>query len=274
MLALLGAVLGALAYGTATVLQAVGVRRMAAVPHASSWPARARAGRLYAVGLALDGAGFIASLAALQTLPLFLVESMLASSVGVTAVLAVAFLGLRLAALEIGALVVTGSGLVLLAVGAHEGPAHRMDATGGWLLLAGAVVVALTFAVGLADRDRARSSLVLAAASGLGFGLTGIVARVLDASNPLWRTVFQPQLWALVLAGAVAVVAYGFALERGRTTSVAAITFAVETVIPAVIGLAWLGDSVRHGFAAVAVLGFIATLGGCLALAGHAEVAA
>lgn len=272
MLALVGAVLAAIAYGAATVLQAVGVQRMAAVPRDASWWARGRAGWLYAVGLALDGGGFLASLAALQSLPLFLVESMLASSVGITALLAVVLLGVRLSRREVGALVVIGVGLVLLAAGAHEGPARHVGTLGGWWLLAGAGLVSLVFAAGLLDRDRRRSSLVLASASGLGFGLTGIVARIFDASNPLWHTIFQPQLWALILAGAVALVAYGFALDRGRTTSVAAITFATETVIPAGIGLAFLGDGIRSGFAAVAVLGFVATLGGCLTLAGRAEL--
>lgn len=272
MLALVGAVLAAIAYGAATVLQALGVQRMAAAPQDASWRARARLGWLYAVGLALDAGGFVASLAALQTLPLFLVESMLASSVGVTAVLAVVFLGVQLSRREVAVLVVVGIGLVLLAVSAHEGPARQVGTSGGWWLLGGSGVVALIFVAGLLDSGRARSSLVLAVASGLGFGLTGIVARVLNTSNPLWHTVFQPQLWALIIAGAIALIAYGFALDRGRTTSVAAVTFAMETVIPAAIGLAFLGDGVRSGFVVVASLGFVATLGGCLALAGHAEI--
>ncbi|HWC23733.1 MAG TPA: hypothetical protein VG502_15675 [Flexivirga sp.] len=272
MLALLGAVLAAIAYGAATVLQAIGVQRIAAAPAGASWLERGRAGWLYAVGLALDAGGFLASLAALQSLPLFLVESMLASSVGVTAVLAVVLLGVRLSRREVAVLVMVGIGLVLLAVSAHEGNARLVGTAGSWLLLGGAGLVTAVFIAGLLDADRGRSSLVLASASGLGFGLTGIVARVLDTSNPLWHTVFQPQLWALIVAGAVALVAYGFALDRGRTTSVAAITFATETVIPAAIGLAFLGDGVRSGFVIVAVLGFVATLGGCVALAGHAEV--
>lgn len=272
MLAMVGAVLAAVAYGAATVLQAMGVQRMAAAPSDASWRDRARAGWLYAVGLALDASGFLASLAALHSLPLFLVESMLASSVGVTAVLAVAFLGVRLSHREVAILVVIGVGLVLLAISAQEGPARQLSTAGGWLLLGGSGLVALIFCAGLLDSDRARSSLVLAIASGLGFGLTGIVARVFDTSNPLWHTLLQPQVWALIIAGAIALVAYGFALDRGRTTSVAAITFAMETVIPAAVGLAFLGDGVRSGFVIVASLGFVVTLGGCLALAGHAEI--
>lgn len=272
MLALAGAVLAAIAYGAATILQAIGVRRLREAPAGSSLLVRCRAGWLYAAGLALDGSGFVLSFAALRSLPLFLVESMLASSVGVTAVLAVLLLRVRLSPPEIVALVGTGSGLVLLAVSAQEGAARRVGGGGEWLLLAGGVVVAAVLAIGLVDRDRRRSSMTLAVASGLGFGLSGIVARVLRASDPLWRTLGSPALWSLVLGGAVALVAYGFALDRGRTTSVAAITFAVETILPATVGLAFLGDEIRRGLVVAAVLGFGVTLGGCLALAGRAEV--
>lgn len=272
MLALLGAALAAIAYGSATILQAVGVRRLAVAPAGSSLLDRCRLGWPYGVGLALDGLGFLLSIAALQSLPLFVVESMLASSVGVTALLAVLLLHVRLARREVLALVVAGIGLVLLAISAQQGPAREIGSTGGWAMLGGAVAVVAVFAAGLADDRAARSSVLLAGAAGLGFGLTGIAARGLRVSDPWWHTLALPALWALVLGGAVAIVAYGFALDRGRTTTVAAITFAVETVIPAGIGLGWLGDSVRHGFAVVAVVGFAATLGGCLVLAGRAEV--
>jgi len=105
-LGLLGALLAALAYGAATVLQAVGVRRVAALPPGTALRDRARTGWPYAVGLALDALGFLASVAALRTLPLFLVESAVASSVAVTAVLSVVVLGVRLRTAEVVALMV------------------------------------------------------------------------------------------------------------------------------------------------------------------------
>ena len=69
--------------------------------------------------------------------------------------------------------------------------------------------------------------------------------------------------------------AFAVALERGRVVTVAAVTFAVETVVPAAIGLVWLGDAVRPGpsWVVVAVLGVVATLGGSIALASHVEPA-
>ena len=74
--------------------------------------------------------------------------------------------------------------------------------------------------------------------------------------------------------GVLASVAYGYALSRGRVTTVAAITFSVETVVPAIIGLSWLGDHVRSHLQVVALLGFVLTLGGCVLLAGRSEAPA
>jgi hypothetical protein len=52
---------------------------------------------------------------------------------------------------------------------------------------------------------------------------------------------------------------------------VAAVTFAVETVVPAVVGYAVLGDRARPGFLPVAVAGLLLTLGAAIALSRHSE---
>lgn len=272
LVALLGAAVAAIAYGTATVLQAIGVQRMAAIPDGAALWTRLVAGRLYAFGLILDVLGFLASVASLRTLPLFLVESAVASSVAVTAVLAVLVLDLRLRHAEITALAVIGVGLVLLAVSAEPGPAHHAGAVAGWVLLGTVALVALMLLIGLRDANSARASLILATAAGAGYGLVGIAARALEVRHPWWRTAADPVLWALLAQGALAVIAYGFALHRGRVTTVAAITMVVETVFPAIAGLVFLGDAVRDHLMLLAVIGFVATLAGSLALANQAEV--
>ncbi len=73
----------------------------------------------YLVGLGADGVGFLFSLVALQFLPLFLSEALLASSVGFTAVLAVLFLKVTLSSMERLAVPGLIVGLVLLAISAR-----------------------------------------------------------------------------------------------------------------------------------------------------------
>jgi drug/metabolite transporter (DMT)-like permease len=274
-LGVLGALVAAVAYGAATVLQAIGVRRFADAP-LRPWTQRLWAGRLFGLGLALDAAGFLASVLALRTLPLFVVESAIASSVGVTAVLSAVVLHVRLTGRERLALACTAAGLVALALSARQGPALRPDGV-GLLVLCAALPVAAILALGWRlPRDSRLGVTVLSATAGLGFGGVGVAARVLDLPHPWWHAAGDPLVIALMVHTGLAMTAYAVALERGRATTVAAVTFAVETLVPAAIGLLWLGDAVRPGpgWALVAVLGCAATLGGSIALVSHSERAA
>lgn len=269
---LAGALLAALAYGTATVLQAIGVRRLARLPAGSGLRMRVRVGYPFPLGLALDGVGFASSLAALRTMPLFLVESAVASAVAVTAVLAVIILRVRLLVREVVALAGVAVGLVLLAVSAVDGPARPGADRIGWWVLAAVVPLAAVVAVARRHHSRGASVVLLAAASGLGYGMVGIAARVLVLPHPWWGALADPALWAVVGHGVIGIVAYASALERGRTTSVAAISVAVETLVPAAVGLLLLGDAVRPHLAPVAAAGFVVTVGACLVLSLRAEL--
>jgi hypothetical protein len=62
-------------------------------------------------------------------------------------------------------------------------------------------------------------------------------------------------------------------LQRGSVTAATAALFAAETVGPAAVGLAFLGDAARPGLAPLASAGFAVTLGACLALTRYATVA-
>jgi drug/metabolite transporter (DMT)-like permease len=263
--ALIGAFGAALLYGVGTVLQAAGLRRSARSAATTAW-ARALAAWPYLLGLALDGLGFLASVAALRSLPLFVVESAVASSVAVTAVLARFFLGGRLERSALIALVMVGVGLLALAASAVEGPGVPLGGAGGRLVLLATIPVAV---LGLfASRLRTGIAVpLLAVVAGLGFGGTGVAARVLRLTRPWERELADPVLWALLVYALIALVAYGLALQRGSVTVVAAVTFTVETVVPAAIGLLWLGDKVRPGTEWLTVVAFALTLGGSVRLA-------
>lgn len=264
---IIGALVAAVCYGVASVLQAVAARRSAVGDGLDPRLLfRLLKQAPYLAGIGLDLLGFLASIAALRTLPLFFVEAAVASSVGVTVLLAVVVLGLRLQRREIVALVALGVGLVLLAISAKAEDAHPLPRAGEWALLAG---VAGVFAFGIvsARSTHRRSGVSLAIGAGLGFAGLGIAARALVVPRPLWRVVEEPLVWAVVGYGVAGMLLFATALQRGSVTTATALTFAVETVIPAVVGLAFLGDSPRSGFAGVAAGGFALTLAGATALA-------
>ena len=68
-----------------------------------------------------------------------------------------------------------------------------------------------------------------------------------------------------------ALLLFGTALQRGSVTTASAVMFVVETVVPAAVGLALLGDRTRPGFAPVAAAGFALTLACAVLLARFAD---
>lgn len=264
---IVGAFVAALCYGTASVLQAVGARRES--DSAGLDPRLlvrlARQGP-YLAGTALDLVGFLASIVALRTLPLFFVQAAVASSIGVTALLAARWLDARLARREVLVLAGLGAGLVLLAVAAEPEGATGASRPVQWGVLAG---LALVVAVGTAAARSTSpwSASVLALGAGLSFGGVGIAARAIALPASWWRVVTEPLAWAIAGYGGLALLLFAVALQRGPVTTATAITFSVETVVPAAVGLLLLGDRARPGFAPVAGLGFVVTVGCAVALA-------
>jgi drug/metabolite transporter (DMT)-like permease len=260
------ALFAALAYGGASVLQGVAASRAESgsgldprlmVRLARSVP--------YVSGVGLDLAAFVASLVALQTLPLFLVQSVVASSVGVTAVIAAA-IGVRLRSREIASLLVLGTGLLLLATSAQPDQGTPLTLGLRWGLLASVVVLGV--AGMLAARRTGRwSAAVLAVLAGLAFTAVAVVARGLTVPSPLWRGLVDPGLWAIVAHGGLGMLLFTTALQRGTVTRATALTFAVDTVVPAAIGLGVLGDATRPGYGKMAAVGFVLTIAGALTLA-------
>ena len=220
----------------------------------------------YVIGLVVDVLGFLAAAVAMQYLPLFLVQAGVASSVGVTALL-VAVLGARLPRRSVEALCAMLAGLVLLALSASSAPAADISTPWRWALLAAALPTALVAWGGLHAKGRARCVL-LALAAGLAFTWVAVAARVLDPPAD-WEANLDPVLLAVAVNGVLGTACFAAALEHGSVTLVSAVNYSTETVLPAAIGLAFLGDKMRDGFGAVAVVGFVLAVGGALLLAGH-----
>ena len=271
IISLLGAALAAICYGIGSVLQAIGARRTSESDGLDPrLLVRLMKQLPYVAGLVLDGIGFVGAIVALRTLPLFLVQSAIAASVGVTAVTAVLVLHARLKRVEIFALLGLFTGLVLLGISAQPESAKHLQTAGVVALYIGiALVIALGVVSGRYNTPVGAAGL--AAAAGLGFGGVGISARVLDVPSDLWRILLDPVFWSLAIYGILSLLLFATALQRGSVTTTSAITFAVETVVPALIGIIFLGDRARPGLGLVAIAGFVFTVAGSIALARYSE---
>jgi drug/metabolite transporter (DMT)-like permease len=206
---------------------------------------------------------------ALQRLPLFLVQSVLVGSVGVTAVIA-ALRGQRLDRRDWGSLAALAAGLVLLCVTADPKPAAPLALPGQWLLLAATVVPVLAGLVGLRLRGRV-SAAVLAAAAGLAWTGVALASRAFSAEPLGWSALAHPLVWTVVVQGVLGTVFFALALQRGDVTTVTAVTFMLELLVPSLLGLWLFGDGVLPGQGLLAVLGFVLAVGGTVALVRFAE---
>jgi drug/metabolite transporter (DMT)-like permease len=279
---LIAALVAALFYGVASVMQAVAVHEASNRPPRDAASGGVDPGLIprmlrqwrFVLSLCLDTLGFIAQLVALQRLPLFAVQAMVAANLAVTAVLASALIRVTLSWREWLAVtgVVAGVGLL----GSSAGPEGASQA-GAVFKLALIVAVAVLGLCGLAAArlHEPRRTLLLGVIAGFGYGLIGIAARVLTGFEPL--TLLQdPAAYAVVAAGIVSFMFYATALEGGSVTVATAAVVLAETLPPAIIGVIFLGDKTRPGLEPAALAGFLLAVASAVMLArfGEAEHAA
>ncbi|HLQ57098.1 MAG TPA: hypothetical protein VK162_22855 [Streptosporangiaceae bacterium] len=262
---LVAAMVAALCYGIAAVMQAMAVRA------ASLRPARVSAGSglggvdpglvvrmlhqwRFIASLGIDLVGFVAQLVALRRLPLFAVQAMIAANLAVTAVAAAWLMHVMLTWREWLAVagVVTGVGLLGSSSGsegaAEVGPAFQM----ALIVTVAAIALAGLAAARLPDPAR---TPVLGAVAGLGYAVLAVAARILPGFSPQ-QLIRSPASYALAAAGIVSFMLYAAALEGGSVTVATAAVVLAETTPPAIVGVLFLGDTTRHGLTGVAALGF------------------
>jgi len=257
----------ALCYGVGSVLEQIGARREEAATSLDPRLLIRLAGQLpYLAGLGLDGVGWVLSLVALRSLPLFLVQSAVAASIAVTAVVARLVLHTKLDRGDLVTIGVIIAGLVVLALASAPDDARPVGAPFRLVLVLGVPVLAV-LAAGMARAEVGRGALGLAAVAGLAFSGTAIAGRVVAIPDDLVAIVREPVAWALVGYGVMGILVFSIALQRGSVTTTNAMLFAIETVVPTLIGVVFLGDRARAGRWPAMVIGCAATIAGAIALA-------
>ena len=274
------ALVAALCYGVAAVMQAMAVR--AASRRTADSANKSRLGTVdpglvvrmlhqwpFIASLGLDLIGFVAQLVALRQLPLFAAQAIIASNLAVTAVFAAWLMHLELAWREW--LAVGGVILGVAMLGSSAG-AHAVTGVSSQFKLALILAVAGIAAAGIAASRLPRSARtpVLGAIAGLGYGVLAVAARVLPGFSP-HELIRDPAAYALAAAGIVSFMLYATALEAGSVTVATAAVVLAETVPPAVVGVRFLGDHTRPGLGGVAVLGFSLAIVCAVALARFGE---
>ena len=281
LVSLAAAIVAAVCYGIAAVMQAVAVRAASrrspdggtpGTPLGSVDPGlvvRMLRQWRFVASLALDLIGFLAQLVALRRLPLFAVQAMVAGNLAVTAVLAAWFIDVELAWREWLAVagVVVGVGLL----GASAGAEGAAAVSGPFKLALILAVAGVAVAGVLASRlGRPARTPVLGAVAGLGYGVVAVAARVLPGYAPA-DLIRDPAAYALVAGGVVSFMFYATALDHGSVTVATAAVVLAETAPPAIVGILFLGDHTRPGLAVVAAAGFVLAVASAVLLARFGE---
>ncbi|MFE9191776.1 hypothetical protein ACFYL6_19420 [Micromonospora sp. NPDC007208] len=263
------AIIAASCSAIAAIVQSVGARRVAATEHLDPrLLLRLVRNGLYATGLALDGASSLLTFTALRTTPLFAVQAVQATNLGMVALIALLVLRIRLGARDwvaIGAVVV---GLVLLVITAASRPPGEVPASAGWWLLVAVLALAVLAYLG---SPRMSGPAVPGLLAGLSFGCAALGARLIGGAGTVGDVLASPATYAVVLAGLTGLLLYATALQRGTVTVASASTILGQTVGPAAAGWLLLDDGVRPGSVPVAAVGFALAVAGAVALARHAE---
>ena len=263
LLALLCALGAMTVFGVAAVLQGVATSRAGEVAVLDPrLLLRLAAQPIFLAALALNGLGFLLHVLALQTLPLFLVQAVIAGAVAVTAVLSVRVFRAPLTPRQWAAVALVVLGLVLLAPTATTEEAVA-SGVGRPAVLASAVVVLALAALAVRRVPGAVGAVLLGLVGGAGFGVVAVCARLLPELRELPTS---PITYVLLAAGAVAYLVYSAAMQCGSVTTATAALVVTQTVVPAVAGLL-LGDEIREGFLPLAAVGFALALTGALGLA-------
>lgn len=255
-LGLLGAVL---AFGTASLLQANGARKSEGQHRGLRYLLDLARSGPYAAGTALDLIGVVLTAVALRDLPLFLVQAATASSLVVTAVgSALLFPAERRPGLWRPVIMVT-AGLAMIGAAAAEGESAGVSTL--WRLLLALGLPLLFGAQILLRRTSLPPAIRYAAITGLAYAGMGISLRALHVPDNRLMTLAEPA--ALLAAGylAMALLMFGRALQHGSVTQTMAIVVSTDTVLPAIVGVLFLGDRTRPGGGGVVLAGMALTVG-------------
>ena len=264
LLGIASALAAAAVFGLAAIWQAEAVRRVSGGRPTGRFLLRLLAVPRFWAAIGLNLAGFLLHLVSLRVVPLYLAQAGIAGSLAVTAVLAVLVLGERLSTADWLAVAAVCVGLAVLA--AASGDIGNDSSAGLEVWLAVAVVV-----VGAAGLLLLRSPVpyagpLLGLLAGFGFAGSGLAARLIPGFG-LTELATAPATYLLPVCGGLAFVLYSFALRRGSVTAATAPMIVAQTVVPAAVGIALLGDQVRQGWSGPGLLGFVLTAAGAVALA-------
>lgn len=255
---LLAGVAAAVLFGLAAVVQARAVRGDARSTQGLGPFVRWAVGNPWMMAVvAAYLVGFVLHAVAIWLLPLYLAQASIALSLPVTALASARLSEILTRSGWLGIAAVTG-GLVLLAVGA--GSAGEVVEGPGFAI---GLVLALGGLLAVGVLARRAGAVTLGTLAGLGYAGSALAVRGVEL--PLSPAIAASAL-AVPAFGVLAFWLYSLALDRALVSTATAPMITAQTFVPALVGLAWLGDGVRDGWGVAIATGLVLATAGTLLL--------
>ncbi len=220
----------------------------------------------FVLGLGVDLLAWSSVVVALRFLPVFAVQATVAGAIALTALYARFFKGEVLRPKHRIAIGASMLGLVLVAVSAGTDRTPGKSETTATVVLAIAAVVLALLTVATRGMTRPWPSGIMAGL-GLGGGSLCVRAMHLDPGNIVVAVLTEPLVYVLVALWAIGLYNWARALRLGEVATVTALFLTTQVLVPGVVGIVLLGDTVREGWEPVAVLGLLLAVYGVLVLA-------
>ncbi|MDN5915273.1 MAG: hypothetical protein L0I76_09240 [Pseudonocardia sp.] len=220
----------------------------------------------FLAGLFVDIGAWVLTVAALQFLPVFAVQAILAGAIALTTLADNGWSAWNLDRSQRIGVVAVLAGLVLVAgSAAPERPAELPAVATPILLVSFALLLVAAPFVWRAGRP-----MLLAFLAGLGFGGTALAVRAVHPGPLSWDSLggllTDPLVYAVVVMGLLGVLAFAAALRDGAVGTATAVLSVTEVVVPGLVGLALLGDRIRDGWVPAAAIGLVVALAGVVLL--------
>ncbi|HSX07287.1 MAG TPA: hypothetical protein VLG11_00130 [Candidatus Saccharimonadales bacterium] len=219
----------------------------------------------YVLGVVIDTLGWVFVYLAVQHIPLFFAEAIVSSNLLITALLEHFVLHTPLPKRAYFAVILVLCGLGVLGLAAGQEAPRTVSLHIEWAL-ALVPIVALVLAAAVGRSKQLAATAGVALLGGVAFGETSVISRVFPLPHPLWHALTGPLLYGLIASGIVGVLLFSTALQRTHATVANACLTISQTFVPAIIGLAVLGDTVRAGRWYAVVLGLGLSVAGTLYL--------
>jgi drug/metabolite transporter (DMT)-like permease len=265
LLAIIFAFGSAISYGIAIVLEQVGAKKVEPskslnplqfIQFFKRWE--------YNTGLILDVVGLVLTLLAVRWLPLFLAQSIFASSLIFTVLINRYFYKKRIKPKEVKAIIIIIIGLCLLSFVAVPSKAHFPSLSFRLFLILAPILIAIVGLYLIRVKNNRHKPVIIAFIAGLSFSLTIIIERIIPISHPLYMILLQPLTLSLIILGVLGMLLFTKALQEGNINKINGAIYSIQIFTSAVFGLIFLGDSIKNGLWPVLFLGCVAVLAGTI----------